>query len=148
MYRISVEEKGTALFPLLPVSIGWKKLAILFKTYVLYYYVHLLLYGIISKLYDIFRKQLFCYRLHPTNFENDSKTHSILAPPPREEVRAELPLSGNPQARGSLAPHPSTVDAAGFDSRFDGGLYRGLFVEAGGGLRLVEGVTDLVESEP
>ena len=32
--------------------------------------VHLLLYGIVSKIYDVFRKYLFRYRLHPTNFDN------------------------------------------------------------------------------
>ena len=34
--------------------------------------IHLLLYGVISKIYDVFCEQLFRYRLHPTNFENET----------------------------------------------------------------------------
>ena len=34
--------------------------------------VHLVLYDIISKIYDVSCENLFRYRLHPTNFENQT----------------------------------------------------------------------------
>ena len=34
--------------------------------------VHLLSYGIISKIYDVFCENLIRFRLHPMNFENEA----------------------------------------------------------------------------